>query len=90
MNKIIFVLFLGFFLSSCQSAWIQEDKDAFYDACIEDANTWVGDPAKAKQYCECVVIKVMDRYPNVNDALDNIELLSRDPEIQTCRIPIMK
>lgn len=90
MKKLISAFLITVLLTSCQSAWIQEDKDAFYDACIEDANTWVGDPAKAKQYCDCVVIKVMERYPNVNDALDNIELLSRDPEIQTCRIPIMK
>ncbi|MCF8451145.1 MAG: hypothetical protein K9G49_14825 [Taibaiella sp.] len=90
MKKLLCVLFFGFLLTSCQSAWIQEDKAAFYDACLEDANTWVEDPAKAKQYCDCVVIKVMERYPNVNDALDNIELLSRDPDIQTCRIPIMK
>lgn len=78
------------FLASCQGAWVQEDKDAFYEACVDDANTWTGDPAKSKQYCECVMIKVMERYPNVNDALDNIEMLSRDPDIQTCRIPILK
>ncbi|MBX2905494.1 MAG: hypothetical protein KF744_05615 [Taibaiella sp.] len=77
-------------LTSCQGVWIQEDKDAFYEACMDDANTWTGDPAKSKQYCECVMVKVMERYPDVNEALDHIEELSRDPDIQQCKIPILK
>ncbi len=57
---------------------------------MDDAKTWINDPSKARTYCDCVMIKLIDKYPNVDDALDNIELLSRDPEIQTCRIPILK
>lgn len=90
MKKIIAVLALFCLLPSCDLMWTQDDKDAFFEACMADANTWVNDPDKAKLYCECVVIKVMEKYPNVNDALENIELIARDPEIQTCRIPIMK
>jgi hypothetical protein len=90
MKKLLVILSCFVFLSSCQDGWIQEDKDAFYEACMDDANSWAGDPAKSKLYCECVLIKVMAKYPNVNDALDNIELLSRDPDIQTCKIPILK
>ena len=92
-NKTIKALILAvgsLMLASCEGAWIQEDRDAFYEACMDDANTWTGDPAKSKQYCECVMIKVMERYPNVNDALDHIEELSRDPAIQQCKIPILK
>lgn len=82
-------LFLAVVLVSCKD-WIREDKEAFMEACMDDAQTWVNDPDKAKLYCECVLIKVMERYPNVNDALDNIETLSNDPVIRDCRIPIMK
>jgi hypothetical protein len=90
MKKLFIILAVVVSCSSCQSAWNQSDKDAFYEACIDDANTWSGDPAKSKQYCECVMVKVLERYPNVNYALENIETLSRDPEIKKCRIPILK
>lgn len=90
MKKLFAILAIVVSCTSCRNAWNQSDKDAFYEACVDDANTWTGDPAKSKQYCECVMVKVLDRYPNVNDALDNIETLSRDPEIKKCRIPIMK
>lgn len=88
--KYIVLLLLVVGCSSCQGGWTQDDKDAFYEACMDDANSWAGDPAKAKQYCECVVIKVMERYPDVNEALEHVDLIARDPEIQTCRIPILK
>jgi hypothetical protein len=85
-----FILLVSISFASCQRSWNQSDKDAFKEACMDDAKTWVNDPSKARTYCDCVMIKLIDRYPNVNDALDNIELLSRDPDIQTCRIPILK
>ncbi len=84
------VLLIIIFLPSCSRTWNQSDKDAFKEACMDDAKTWVNDPSKARTYCDCVMIKLIDKYPDVNDALDNIEVLSRDPDIQTCRIPILK
>jgi len=90
MKKLLPLLSIVLLFASCRTTWNQDEKDAFYEACMDDANTWSGDPAKSKQYCECVMIKVMDRYPDVNDALDNVEMISRDPEIQTCKIPILK
>ncbi len=85
-----FGLLFVILMSSCTRTWNQSNKDAFKEACMDDAKTWINDPSKARTYCDCVMIKLIDKYPNVNDALDNIELLSRDPEIQTCRIPILK
>lgn len=90
MKRLIRILPLALLLASCNAGWHQENKDAFFEACMDDAHNWIDDPSKAKTYCECVMIKVMEKYPNVNDALDNIELMSRDPEIQACRTPIMK
>ncbi len=57
---------------------------------MDDARTWVADPAKQKLYCDCVMIHVMDKYPDVNDALEHIEELAKDPDIQVCKTPIMK
>ncbi len=90
MKKICALLLLTVLLTSCQGVWTQDDKDAFYEACIDDTKSWINDPAKAKLYCECVTIRVMERYPTVSDALENIETISKDPQIQVCRIPILK
>jgi len=89
MKKLIHILPFAILLTSCEG-WHQENKEAFFGACMDDARTWIQDPDKAKTYCECVMIKVMDKYPNVNDALENVELMSRDPDIQACKVPILK
>jgi len=91
MKKLIpLLLLIVLFASSCTGTWNQDDKQAFFDACMDDANSWVRDPAKSKTYCECVTIKVIEKYPNVMDAIEQIEMISKDADIQTCRIPIMK
>jgi hypothetical protein len=90
MKKILPLLAIILLLSSCANTWNENDKDAFFQACMDDATTWAGDPAKAKTYCECVTIKVMEKYPNVNDAVEQIEVISKDPDIQACKIPILK
>ncbi len=92
MKKLIlpFIILSTAILYSCNNGWHQENKDAFYEACMDDANTWINDPDKARTYCECVIIKVMEKYPNVDDALADIDALARDPDIQACRVPILK
>jgi len=90
MKKLLPYLSALLLVAACQTNWMQSDKDAFFEACVDDANSWTGNPAKSKQYCECVIIKVTEKYPDVNEALENIETISRDPDIQKCRIPILK
>jgi hypothetical protein len=57
---------------------------------VDDANTWAKDTAMAKTYCDCVVTKVMQKYPSVNDAVAQIETISKDPEIQACKTQLVK
>ncbi len=90
MKRILVILAVSLSLYSCQGRWTQSDKDSFYNACVDDTKKWVDDPGKVKTYCDCVMIKVLEKYPDVNDAIDNVETISRDPEIQQCRIPILK
>lgn len=90
MKLFFFVALVAVLCSSCGDQWTQSDKESFYQACVDDTKTWVADPDKVEMYCDCVMIKVLRKYPNVNDAVDNIEIISRDPEIQECRIPILK
>ena len=90
MKKIAPFLLLAVISSSCKNTWTQSDKESFYEACMEDANKWSGGQDKSKTYCDCVIIKVMEKYPHVGDALDHIETLAVDPEIKGCRTPIYK
>jgi len=70
-------------LASCR--WDNEDKDTFRQACMDDAKGWMKDDAKAKTYCECVLTKMMARYPDENDALDHIGELAKDTSLMNCR-----
>lgn len=78
------------FCSSCKDTWPQEDKDAFYQSCMDDANTWAGSKENAKTYCDCVMKKLLKKYPHENDALDHIDSIINDPDIQACKAPILK
>jgi len=83
MKKIYFLLLLTS-LASCQ-AWTGEDKDTFRQACEDDAKHWAGSDAKAHTYCECVLEKMMAKYPDENDALEHIDQLSKDTSLLNCR-----
>jgi len=90
MKKILPLLLFILPFTSCRNTWNQDDREAFMQACMDDANTWAGDERKAKTYCECVTIKVMEKYPNVMDAMEQIDMIAKDAEIQACKIPILK
>lgn len=57
---------------------------------MDDTKTWLKDPEKAKIYCTCFTKKVNERYPDIKDAMENIEVLVKDPEMQTCKTEILK
>jgi hypothetical protein len=87
MKKLLplFVLLTcGVLFFSCKSTWTQDDKDAFYEACMEDASPSYG-PERARTYCDCVIGKIMVKYPYIGDALEHINELSADPEIRSCK-----
>ena len=82
---ILFLLPSVLFFTACKNTWSQEDKDMFYQSCIDDANTWAGSPDKAKTYCDCMIEKMMQKYPSVNDALEKIDTVINDPDLRKCR-----
>ena len=90
MKKIFPILFLAILSASCKNTWSDEDKDAFYQACTEEANTWAGSPAKAKTYCDCVFEKMTRKYPHEEDALEHIDSLGKDPELLKCKDEVSK
>ena len=83
------LLLLIVMTTACKNTWDQEDKDLFYQACMEDANTWAGSQEKAKTYCNCVLDKVMQKFPNEGDALDHMDSVINDPDIRSCKKEIM-
>ena len=91
MTKLIYsLLLLLLLLPSCKDTWEEEDKVLFKKACMQDAVKWAGSDEKATTYCNCVLEKILVKYPHENDALDHMDSLAKDPTIQSCRDGIMQ
>ena len=90
MKKYLFLFLLFSTAMSCKSAWNQSEDDTFRKACIDDAKTWAGSAENAGIYCDCVIAKVKQKYPDKNEAMKNISTLSTDKDFQTCRDSLVK
>lgn len=83
MYKILPIVLL-FTVCSCNK-WSEEDKDAWKQACTENAAQWAATPEGAKTYCDCVLEKLEKKYPDVNDALAHTAELATDTAMLHCR-----
>ena len=91
MKKLLPLLLLLIILTtSCRETWSSETKDSFYQACTDEAGKWSGTPERAKTYCDCVLGKMMAKYPHEEDALEHIDSLAKDPGLINCKEEIMK
>lgn len=88
MKERVLLIILLISLTSCKNTWSDEDKDAFYQACTEEAKPWAAD--KAKPYCDCVFDKMTQKYPNENDALEHLDTLGKDPDLLHCRQEVLQ
>ncbi len=88
-RTLIFILII-FSFTACKGSWDGEDKKAFYDDCLETATTWAGSPDKAKSYCDCVMDKMMKKFPSETDALEHIDSVLNDPDIYSCKVDAVK
>lgn len=70
--------------SSCENTWDQEGKDAFKQACMEDARSQNITDEKATTMCDCRLETVMKKYPKMGDALEHMSDIANDPEIKQC------
>jgi hypothetical protein len=73
MQKIIVIILLLGLLTSCKRKWTDKDKQEFLSGCMNSAVKDLGSD-KAKQYCHCMLDKVLARYPDARD----INWISRD------------
>ena len=91
MKKLLpLLLLLILFSGSCRETWTSDTKNTFYEACTEEAGSWAGSPEKAKAYCDCVLAKMMAKYPHEEDALEHIDSLAKDPDLISCKEEILK
>ena len=79
----LFVVIL--FFNSCTTVWNEDDKQVFYKACLDDAQTWTHSIEKSKVYCDCVTEKILKKYPKESDAIEHLDSLVNDPEIKKCK-----
>lgn len=65
----LFFFFPGFLLLliSCSRPWTEKDKSEFLSGCLHGAAASMGSE-KGKAYCQCMLGKVVARYPNARDA----------------------
>ena len=65
----IVVLVLGLiFMTSCSRKWTDKDKSEFLSGCLSASvkDTLIGE-VYARDYCSCLLQKVVEHYPNAND-----------------------
>ena len=64
IGVLILVLTL---IIGCKRKWTENDRRDFYSGCLSNATTNkdVKDP---KSYCNCLLQKIVAKYPNANDA----------------------
>ena len=62
-----FLFFAVISLFSCARKWTDKDKSEFMSGCLSHAVKGM-DETKAKHYCGCLLNKMVEKYPNANDA----------------------
>lgn len=83
MKKLLLIALLLSF-ASCKG-WNEDEQQSWHTACMEQARTWAPTDADAKTYCDCVMQKLQSRYPDLNEALKNVEQIAADTLFVNCR-----
>ncbi len=72
MKKMLLpgIVICALFSCKSKSGWSDADKDAFVKNCVPSAQQSANlDATKAKNYCECMLGKVEQKYPKAEDAI---------------------
>ena len=85
MKKVLSLFAAAILLTSCHDYWPQEDKDAYYKTCTDDAERWAGSEANVKAYCDCVLETVTTKYKTVDELMEHALEISSDPDVKKCR-----
>ena len=71
-------------VTSCNT-WSEDTKQTWQQACTDNAVTWAASKDDAVTYCNCVMEKMIAKYPDVNDALGHVPELATDTAFYACR-----
>ena len=85
MKKVIVIALVALCFVSCRNAWNETDDGSFRHACIDEAKTWAGSAERAATYCNCIIPKIKEKYPDEHDAMGQINQLANDRDLQACR-----
>lgn len=88
MKKIVLFVTVLFLFSACKNTWDSEDKQLFYQSCVEEAG-WLDSPEKKKTYCDCVMDKMMTKFPNEAEAIEHLDSVIKDPDIGSCKAEVL-
>ncbi|MCD6012370.1 MAG: hypothetical protein K0Q79_2232 [Flavipsychrobacter sp.] len=75
---------------SCKNVWNEDDKEAFYYACTEQAITWAGTQEVAKTYCDCLFTRMNQKYSSESEVLEHLADLATDTGMINCKEEILK
>ena len=81
MKRLLLLLIPVALLTSCENTWDSETKEMYITSCKEDA-TWAKTDAEKDTYCNCMLDKLMKKYPKVSDFMNHIEDVMADTTIQ--------
>ena len=92
MRKLLLVFLLLTIITapSCRETWTNATKNKFHEGCMDEATAWTGSSEMAKTYCDCVLEKMMAKYPHESDALEHLDSLAKDQDLINCREEILK
>jgi hypothetical protein len=88
--KIVSVLLLLIVLTSCKDFWSGSTQRQFKEACTEQEIKSGNTKEKADAYCDCVLKKMMKKYPNEEDAFGHLGDLAKDSDLINCRNEVGK
>ncbi|MBC8048024.1 MAG: hypothetical protein H7Y00_14600 [Fimbriimonadaceae bacterium] len=71
MKKLLIVFAIIGIFTSCssggkKSSWKESDKNDFSVECVSGATASMGEE-DAKKYCDCMLTKIMDKYPKAEE-----------------------
>ena len=87
--KRISIVLLIALCASCTDFWSGANQRRFLEVCNESAMKSASSQAQADAYCNCVLKKMMKKYPNEEDAFSHMGELSQDTDLINCKTEVL-
>jgi len=67
-TSIIYALCISVLIFSCKRKWTENDRTEFISGCMNGGAVSDMGKEKAREYCQCMLEKIIAKYPNRRDA----------------------